>query len=167
MCRLWKRWRPSTCRAQHLPDLRVRVVNEVDLMRLQAAHEHPHAMSNAEFDPRFTTDRPIMFAYHDYPRLIQWLAYHRTNHRKNVHVRGYKEEGTTTMPFDMVVKNDMDRFHLAMDVIGRVPGLGERAGLVRQLMVDERARHRAYTRGFGTDMPEVRNWTWSDDTSTR
>ncbi len=144
---------------QHLPEVRVRVVNVVDLMRLQPADEHPHGMSDAEFDAVFTTDRPIIFAYHGYPWLIHRLAYRRANHR-DLHVRGYKEEGTTTTPFDMVVMNDMDRFHLVMDVIDRVPGLGERAALVRQLMRDKRTQHRAYTREFGQDMPEVLDWTW-------
>ncbi len=144
---------------QHLPDLRVRVVNVVDLMRLQPETEHPHGLSDAEFDALFTTDRPVVFAYHGYPSLIHRLAYRRTNHR-NIHVRGYKEEGTTTTPFDMVMLNDLDRFHLVMDVIDRVPGLGPRAATVRQLMADERGRCRAYTREYGEDAPDVRDWTW-------
>jgi xylulose-5-phosphate/fructose-6-phosphate phosphoketolase len=148
---------------EHLPDLRVRVVNVVDLMRLQAADEHPHGLSDAEFNALFTTDRPVIFAYHGYPWLIHRLTYRRANHR-SLHVRGYKEEGTTTTPFDMVVMNDMDRFHLVMDVIDRVPGLGERAALVRQLMVDKRTQHRAYTREFGQDMPEILEWTWPHGT---
>jgi xylulose-5-phosphate/fructose-6-phosphate phosphoketolase len=143
---------------QHLPEVKVRVVNVVDLMRLQPANEHPHGMPDAEFNALFTADRPIIFAYHGYPWLIHRLAYRRTNHR-NLHVRGYKEEGTTTTPFDMVVMNEMDRFHLVMDVIDRVPGLGERAARVRQLMRDKRTQHRAYTREFGQDMPEVLEWT--------
>jgi xylulose-5-phosphate/fructose-6-phosphate phosphoketolase len=149
---------------EHLPDLRVRVVNVVDLMRLQTADEHPHGLPDAEYNALFTTDGPVVFAYHGYPWLIHRLAYRRANHR-NLHVRGYKEEGTTTTPFDMVVMNDMDRFHLVMDVIDRVPRLGERAALVRQLMVDKRTQHRAYTREFGQDMPEVLDWTWPYDTS--
>jgi xylulose-5-phosphate/fructose-6-phosphate phosphoketolase len=144
---------------QHLPDLKVRVVNVVDLMRLQPETEHPHGLSDAEFDALFTTDRPVVFAYHGYPSLIHRLAYRRTNH-SNVHVRGYKEEGTTTTPFDMVMLNDLDRFHLVMDVIDRVPGLGPSAANVRQLMADERARCRAYTREYGEDAPDVRDWAW-------
>ncbi|HET9851664.1 MAG TPA: phosphoketolase family protein [Candidatus Limnocylindrales bacterium] len=144
---------------EHLPDLRVRVVNVVDLMRLQDSDEHPHGMTHAEFDSLFTTDRPIVFAYHGYPWLIHRLTYRRTNHA-NLHVRGYKEEGTTTTPFDMVMLNDLDRFHLVMDVIDRVPGLVDRAGHVRQKMADERLRARAWTREHGEDLPEVRDWTW-------
>jgi xylulose-5-phosphate/fructose-6-phosphate phosphoketolase len=143
-----------------LPDLKVRVVNVVDLMRLQPESEHPHGMSDQEFDSLFTADRPIVFAYHGYPWLIHRLAYRRANHR-NLHVRGYKEEGTTTTPFDMVMLNDLDRFHLVMDVIDRVPGLGARAGTLRQHMVDERLRCRAWTREYGEDHPEIASWTWS------
>jgi len=144
---------------RQLPDVRVRVVNVVDLMRLQPSGEHPHGMTDAEFNALFTTDRPIVFAYHGYPWLIHRLTYRRANH-DNLHVRGYKEEGTTTTPFDMVMLNDLDRFHLVMDVIDRVPGLADRAGHVRQLMVDSRARARAWTREHGEDQPEVRDWTW-------
>jgi xylulose-5-phosphate/fructose-6-phosphate phosphoketolase len=144
---------------QHLPQLKVRVINVVDLMRLQPFSEHPHGLSDTEFDSLFTTDRPIVFAYHGYPWLIHRLAYRRTNH-KNLHVRGYKEEGTTTTPFDMVMLNDLDRFHLVMDVIDRVPGLASLAGHVRQLMIDQRLACRAYTRLHGEDEPEVRDWTW-------
>jgi xylulose-5-phosphate/fructose-6-phosphate phosphoketolase len=147
---------------RHLPDLKMRVVNVVDLMRLQPDSEHPHGMSDAEFDALFTTDRPVIFAYHGYPMLIHRLTYRRTNH-DSIHVRGYKEEGTTTTPFDMVMLNDLDRFHLVMDVIDRVPGLGERAAHIRQLMVDERLAHRAYTREVGDDMPDVRDWRWEAD----
>ncbi|MDA8237214.1 MAG: phosphoketolase family protein [Chloroflexi bacterium] len=143
----------------HLPDLRVRFVNVVDLMRLQDAKEHPHGLSDAEFDALFTTDKPVVFAYHGYPWLIHRLTYRRTNHR-NLHVRGYKEEGTTTTPFDMVMLNDLDRYHLVIDVIDRVPGLGPRAGHVRQLMVDRRIEARAYTRLAGEDAPEIRDWAW-------
>jgi xylulose-5-phosphate/fructose-6-phosphate phosphoketolase len=143
-----------------LPDLRVRVVNVVDLMRLQPQTEHPHGMSDAEFDALFPADRPVIFAYHGYPWLIHRLTYRRDAHN-NFHVRGYKEQGTTTTPFDMVVMNDMDRFHLVMDVIDRVPGLSKRAGELRQQMVDARTRHHAWIREYGEDMPEVRNWTWS------
>ncbi len=144
---------------EHLPALKVRVVNVVDLMRLQPREEHPHGLSSAEFDTLFTTDRPIIFAYHGYPWLIHRLTYRRTNH-PNLHVRGYKEEGTTTTPFDMVVLNDLDRYHLVMDVIDRVPGLAGRAGHLRQLMLDRRTEHKAYIVEHGDDRPEVRDWTW-------
>jgi xylulose-5-phosphate/fructose-6-phosphate phosphoketolase len=144
---------------RELPELSVRVINVVDLMRLQPPSEHPHGMPDAEFDALFTTDRPVVFAYHGYPTLIHRLTYRRTNHH-NFHVRGYKEEGTTTTPFDMVMLNDLDRYHLVMDVIDRVPGLGERAGELRQQMSDERLRHRAYTREHGDDAPDVREWNW-------
>jgi xylulose-5-phosphate/fructose-6-phosphate phosphoketolase len=143
----------------HLPSLKIRVVNVVDLMRLQPASEHPHGMADAEFDALFTADRPVIFAYHGYPWLIHRLTYRRANHA-NLHVRGYKEEGTTTTPFDMVMLNDMDRFHLVMDVIDWVPGLGIRAAALRQHMADERLRHRAYTREHGDDPADVRDWTW-------
>jgi xylulose-5-phosphate/fructose-6-phosphate phosphoketolase len=143
----------------YLPDLRVRVVNVVDLMRLQPDTEHPHGLPDAEFDAIFTTDRPIIFAYHGYPWLIHRLTYRRHGH-DNLHVRGYKEEGTTTTPFDMLVMNDMDRFHLVIDVIDRVPGLARRAATVRQTMVDLRAQHRDYIRRTGEDLPEVRDWIW-------
>ncbi len=146
---------------EHLPDLRIRVINVVDLMRLQPASEHPHGLPDAEFDALFTTDRPVVFAYHGYPWLIHRLTYRRTNH-PNFHVRGYKEEGTTTTPFDMVMLNDLDRFHLAMDVVDRVPGLGPRAAHLRQLLVDRRIEARAYTRREGEDEPEIRDWTWKD-----
>ena len=142
-----------------LPDLRVRVVNVVDLMRLQPDTEHPHGLPDAEFDSIFTTDKPIVFAYHGYPWLIHRLAYRRTNHR-NLHVRGYKEEGTTTTPFDMVMLNDLDRFHLAIDVIDRVPGLGDRAAGLRQELVERRLKARAYTREHGEDDPEISGWAW-------
>jgi xylulose-5-phosphate/fructose-6-phosphate phosphoketolase len=144
---------------QHLPELKVRFVNVVDLMRLQPSSEHPHGLSDSEFDALFTTDKPIVFAYHGYPWLIHRLTYRRTNH-DNLHVRGYKEEGTTTTPFDMVMLNDLDRFHLVIDVIDRVPGLGPRAGHVRQLMTDKRIEARAYTRLAGEDAPDIADWTW-------
>jgi xylulose-5-phosphate/fructose-6-phosphate phosphoketolase len=145
---------------RHLPDLRVRFINVVDLMRLQDEKEHPHGLSHAEFDALFTTSKPIVFAYHGYPWLIHRLTYRRMNH-PNLHVRGYKEEGTTTTPFDMVMLNDLDRYHLVIDVIDRVPGLGPRAGHVRQLMVDKRIEARAWTRLEGEDAPEIRDWKWS------
>ena len=144
---------------EHLSGLRVRVVNVVDLMALQPPGEHPNGLTDAEFDALFTKDRPILFAYHGYPWLIHRLTYRRTNH-DNLHVRGYKEEGTTTTPFDMVMLNDLDRFHLVMDVIDRVPGLGQRAAGVRQLMVDARLRARQHTRETGEDAPEIQNWVW-------
>jgi xylulose-5-phosphate/fructose-6-phosphate phosphoketolase len=144
---------------QYLPELKVRFVNVVDLMRLQPTSEHPHGLNDTEFDSLFTRDRPIVFAYHGYPWLIHRLTYRRTNHA-NLHVRGYKEEGTTTTPFDMVMLNDLDRFHLAIDVIDRVPGLASKAGHVRQLLVDKRIEARAYTRLEGEDAPEIANWSW-------
>jgi xylulose-5-phosphate/fructose-6-phosphate phosphoketolase len=144
---------------QRLPDVKVRVVNVVDLMRLQDPGEHPHGLSNTEFDSIFTVDRPIVFAYHGYPWLIHRLTYRRTNH-DNLHVRGFKEEGTTTTPFDIVMLNDLDRYHLVIDVIDRVPGLAARAGHVRQEMVDRRVACRAYTREHGEDAPEIRDWVW-------
>jgi xylulose-5-phosphate/fructose-6-phosphate phosphoketolase len=144
---------------ERLPELKVRVVNVVDLMRLQPESEHPHGLSNSEFDSLFTTSRPIVFAYHGYPWLIHRLTYRRTNHA-NLHVRGYKEEGTTTTPFDMVMLNDLDRFHLVIDVIDRVPRLGVRAAPLRQEMVDTRLRARAWTREHGEDHPDIRDWAW-------
>ena len=144
---------------EHLPDLSVRVVNVVDLMRLQPPSAHPHGLPDSEFDTLFTTSQPVIFAYHGYPTLIHRLTYRRTNHH-NLHVRGYMEEGTTTTPFDMVMLNDLDRYHLVMDVIDWVPGLGERAAALRQEMADQRLRHRAYTREHGDDPPDVRDWRW-------
>ena len=143
----------------HLPDLKVRVVNVVDLMRLQPSSEHPHGLADTEFDEIFTNDKPVIFAYHGYPWLIHRLTYRRTNH-PNIHVRGYKEEGTTTTPFDMVMLNNLDRFHLVMDVIDRVPGLGAKAAHIRQLMIDQRLKHRLYTRDHGEDSPDIRDWVW-------
>ncbi|MDQ6614644.1 MAG: phosphoketolase family protein [Actinomycetota bacterium] len=144
---------------QHFPDLLVRVVNVVDLMRLEPDTEHPHGLSDRDFDALFTTDRPVIFAYHGYPSLIHRLTYRRTNHH-NIHVRGFKEEGTTTTPFDMVMLNDLDRFHLVMDVIDRTPALGAKAVAVRQEMADRRLEARRHTRLFGEDSPEVSGWTW-------
>ncbi|MEU8215026.1 phosphoketolase family protein [Micromonospora taraxaci] len=148
---------------QHLPDLRVRLVNVVDLMRLQPDTEHPHGLTDKEFDTIFTADRPVIFAYHGYPWLIHRLTYRRTNH-ENLHVRGYKEEGTTTTPFDMVMLNDLDRFHLVIDVIDRVPGLAARAAHLRQQMVDARQAARDYTRQYGEDDPQVAEWRWVRET---
>lgn len=144
---------------QHFPELKIRVVNVVDLMTLQPASEHPHGLSDQEFDSIFTTDKPIIFAYHGYPWLIHRLTYRRTNH-KNLHVRGYKEEGTTTTPFDMVVLNDLDRFHLAGDVIDRVPKLGYTAAYAKQYLRDKLIDHKHYITKYGDDMPEIRDWTW-------
>ena len=143
----------------HLPDLRVRLINIVDLMKLQPPREHPHGLSDAEFDALFTTDKPIIFAFHGYPWLIHRLTYRRTNH-DNLHVRGYKEEGTTTTPFDMVVMNDLDRFGLFGDVVDRVPKLAARAGYLKQFVRDKRIEHKEYIREHGDDMPEVRDWKW-------
>jgi xylulose-5-phosphate/fructose-6-phosphate phosphoketolase len=144
---------------EYLPDVKVRVVNVVDLMRLAPDTEHPHGLSDRDFDTIFTTDTPIIFAFHGYPHLVHGLTYRRHGH-EHMHVRGYKEEGTTTTPFDMVVMNDLDRFHLVMDVIDRAPGLGARAASVRQEMIDFRTRHHRYVREHGEDMPEVRDWVW-------
>jgi xylulose-5-phosphate/fructose-6-phosphate phosphoketolase len=149
---------------ERLSDLKVRIVNVVDLMRLQPESEHPHGLPDHEFDSFFTTGRPVVFAYHGYPWLIHRLTYRRTNHG-NLHVRGYKEEGTTTTPFDMVMLNDLDRFHLVMDVIDRVPGLGDRAGHLRQEMEDARLRARAYAREHGEDAPQVAEWRWRPEGS--
>jgi xylulose-5-phosphate/fructose-6-phosphate phosphoketolase len=135
------------------------VVNVVDLMRLQPDSEHPHGLTDREFDTIFTVDRPIVFAYHGYPWLIHRLTYRRAGHR-NLHVRGYKEEGTTTTPFDMVVMNDLDRYHLVMDVIDRVPSLGQRAAHLRQEMVDKRTAHHHWVREHGEDMPDIKDWVW-------
>jgi xylulose-5-phosphate/fructose-6-phosphate phosphoketolase len=144
---------------ERVPELKVRVVNVVDLMRLEPDTEHPHGLSDREFDALFTTEKPVIFAYHGYPWLIHRLTYRRAGHA-NLHVRGYKEEGTTTTPFDMVMLNDLDRFHLVIDVIDRVPGLAEREAHLRQELLDTRLRHRAYTREHGEDHPDVRDWTW-------
>ncbi|ACF44136.1 phosphoketolase family protein [Pelodictyon phaeoclathratiforme] len=143
-----------------IPDLKIRVVNVVDLMTLQPSEEHPHGLKDRDFDDIFTTDKPIIFAYHGYPWLIHRLTYRRTNH-KNLHVRGYKEEGTTTTPFDMVVMNDLDRFHLVADVVERVPRLRQRAAYVKQHVRDKLIAHKEYIRKYGEDMPEIRNWQWT------
>ncbi|MFQ5990736.1 MAG: phosphoketolase, partial [Candidatus Methylomirabilales bacterium] len=146
---------------KHVPDLKIRVVNVVNLMRLQPQSEHPHGLSDRDFDAFFTTDKPIIFAFHGYPWLIHRLTYRRTNH-KNLHVRGYKEEGTTTTPFDMVVLNDLDRFHLVEDVIDRVPKLGYIAAYAKQAVGDKLIEHKEYVRKYGDDLPEIRDWTWSE-----
>jgi xylulose-5-phosphate/fructose-6-phosphate phosphoketolase len=149
---------------EHLPKLKVRVVNVVDLMRLQPQEEHPHGLSDAAFDSLFTTDKPIIFNNHGYPWLIHRLTYRRTNHR-NLHVRGYKEEGTTTTPFDMAVRNNIDRYQLVIDVIDRLPTSPERAAYVRQAMLNKLSDHRHYITAYGEDMPEVREWEWSSQFS--
>ncbi len=143
----------------HFPEMKIRVINVVDLMTLQPQSEHPHGLNDKDFDVLFTTDKPIIFAYHGYPWLIHRLTYRRTNH-KNLHVRGYKEEGTTTTPFDMVVLNDLDRFHLVSDVIDRVPGLGSRSAYAKQFIRDSLIGHKQYISKHGEDMPEIRNWKW-------
>lgn len=143
----------------HLPEVKIRVVNVVDLMTLQPQSEHPHGLSDRDFDSIFTTDKPVIFAFHGYPWLIHRLTYRRTNH-SNLHVRGYKEEGTTTTPFDMVVVNDLDRFHLANDLIDRVPKLRNRGAYVKQLIRDKLVEHKQYVTTFGKDLPEVQDWKW-------
>ena len=145
---------------EQVPDLKIRVVNVVDLMKLQHAEDHPHGLGNREFDVLFTTDRPVIFAYHGYPSLIHRLTYRRTNHA-NLHVHGYKEEGATTTPFDMTVLNELDRFHLVDAVIDRVPKLGIIAAYAKQAVRDKLIDHRQHITRYGEDMPEVRNWTWS------
>jgi xylulose-5-phosphate/fructose-6-phosphate phosphoketolase len=144
---------------QRIPDLKVRVVNVVDLMTLQSAGEHPHGLSDHDFDSLFTTDKPVIFAFHGYPWLIHRLAYRRANH-ENLHVRGYKEEGTTTTPFDMAVLNHLDRCHLVMDVIERVPGLGSRCAYVKQDMREMLVEHHEYVCEHGDDLPRVKDWVW-------
>jgi xylulose-5-phosphate/fructose-6-phosphate phosphoketolase len=151
---------------QHLPELKVRMINVVDLMRLQPDTEHPHGLPDREFDALFTVDKPVIFAYHGYPWLIHRLTYRRTNHHE-FHVRGYKEEGTTTTPFDMVMLNDLDRFHLVMDVIDRVPSLAGRCAVLRQHMADARLAARRYTREHGEDDPRIAGWTWPEPPARR
>ena len=146
----------------HLPELSVRVVNVVDLMRLQPDTEHPHGLTDLEFETLFTPDRPVIFAHHGYPLLIHRLTYRRANHA-NLHVRGYKEEGTTTTPFDMVMLNDLDRFHLVIDVLERTPGLGSRTATLRQQMIDARLDARRYGREHGEDPPEISGWRWGEN----
>jgi xylulose-5-phosphate/fructose-6-phosphate phosphoketolase len=145
---------------QYFSDLKIRVINVVDLMTLQPPSEHPHGLSDKQFDVLFTTDTPIIFAFHGYPWLIHRLTYRRTNH-KNLHVRGYKEEGTTTTPFDMAVLNDLDRFHLVIDVIERVPKITDSGAHVLQAMRDKLIEHKQYVVQYGDDMPEIRKWRWS------
>ena len=149
---------------QHLPNLRVRVINVVDLMKLEPKSEHPHGLSDADFDSLFTVNKPVIFAFHAYPWLIHRLTYRRTNH-SNIHVRGYKEEGTITTAFDMTVLNDMDRFHLSMDVLDRLPHLGSKGVYLKQLLQNKLIEHKRYIGKFGQDMPEIRNWKWGDATT--
>ena len=143
----------------YFPDIRIRFVNVVDLMRLQDHGEHPHGLSDADFDALFTKDKPVIFAYHGYPWLIHRLTYRQTNH-DNFHVRGYIEEGTTTTPFDLTVVNQIDRFDLAIDVIDRVPRLGDAADRVRERLRDKLVQHKVHVRTYGDDLPEVRDWEW-------
>jgi xylulose-5-phosphate/fructose-6-phosphate phosphoketolase len=150
---------------QHLPDLKVRVVNVVDLMKLQPQSEHPHGLSDDDFDSLFTRDKPVIFAFHAYPWLIHRLTYRRRNHA-NLHVRGYKEEGTITTAFDMTVLNDLDRFHLVIDVVNRVPHLGSRGAYLKQRLQDKLVEHKQYIDRFGEDLPEIRNWTWPGATAS-
>src|SRR4029434_6972256 len=147
---------------RHAPDLKIRVINVVNLMKLQPSSEHPNGTTDQEFDALFTTDRPIIFAFHGYPTLIHRLTYRRNGHR-NMHVRGYKEEGTTTTPFDMCVLNDMDRFHLVSDVIDRVPKLGSRAAYAKQAMRGKLIDHKEYITRYGDDMPEITGWKWGQE----
>jgi xylulose-5-phosphate/fructose-6-phosphate phosphoketolase len=151
---------------KNLPELKIRVVNVVDLMTLQPKDQHPHGISDAEFDGIFTPDRPVIFAYHGYPYLIHRLTYKRKNH-ENMHVRGFIEEGTTTTPFDMVVLNRLDRFHLAMDVIEWVPGLAAKAAHLTQHFRDKLTEHRNYVNRHGEDMPEIQGWSWPYKTAER
>ena len=144
---------------KHLPDLKVRVINVMDLMKLQPAKEHPHGLSDRDFDALFTKDKPVVFAFHGYPWLIHRLTYRRTNH-KNIHVRGFKEEGTTTTPFDMVVMNELDRFHLVEDVIDRLPQLGARAAYFKQSIHEKLIEHKEYIAEHGDDMPAISGWKW-------
>jgi xylulose-5-phosphate/fructose-6-phosphate phosphoketolase len=145
---------------ERLPDLKIRVVNIVDLMKLQPHTEHSHGLTDLEFDQLFTRDKPVIFAFHAYPWLIHRLTYRRTNHG-NIHVRGYKEEGTITTPFDMTVLNDLDRFHLVMDVIDRLPQTGDQGTYVKQQLKGKLIAHKQYIDTYGEDLPEIRNWTWA------
>jgi xylulose-5-phosphate/fructose-6-phosphate phosphoketolase len=149
----------SILRAQ-LPDLKIRVINVVDLMKLQPQNEHPHGLADARFDELFTKSKPVIFAFHAYPWLIHRLTYRRTNHH-NIHVRGYKEEGTITTPFDMTVLNELDRFHLVMDAVDRLPGTGKNGLELKQILLAKLVEHRSYINTFGQDMPDISNWQWT------
>jgi xylulose-5-phosphate/fructose-6-phosphate phosphoketolase len=149
---------------KHVPEFKVRVINVVDLMTLQSATEHPHGLSDHDFDVLFTKDRPVVFAFHGYPWLIHRLTYRRTNH-KNFHVHGYREEGTTTTPFDMCVLNELDRFHLVGDVIDRVPTLGSRAAYLKQAIRDALIDHKQYITRRGEDDPRILGWKWGGQAS--
>lgn len=146
---------------EKLPDLKIRVVNVVDLMKLESATEHPHGLSDADFDTLFTKNKPVIFAFHGYPSLIHRLTYKRINH-SNLHVRGYKEEGTITTPFDMTVLNEIDRFHLVMDTLDRLPQLKDKTAYLKQEMQDKLIEHTNYIRKYGLDLPEIRNWKWKN-----
>jgi xylulose-5-phosphate/fructose-6-phosphate phosphoketolase len=146
---------------EHLPDLKIRVVNVVDLFKLEPQTEHPHGLSDMDFDELFTKDKHIIFAFHGYPWLIHRLTYRRTNHH-NIHVRGYKEEGTITTPFDMTVLNELDRFHLVMDTIDRLPQTGNKGTYLKQQLKDKLIEHKQYIDKYGQDLPEIRNWKWSN-----
>ncbi|HET8763687.1 MAG TPA: phosphoketolase, partial [Rhodanobacter sp.] len=148
----------------HLPELKLRVVNVVDLMRLESPSLHPHGLGDGDFDRLFTTDRPVVFAYHGYPALIHRLTYRRRNH-DNLHVHGYREEGAITTPFDMTVLNRLDRFHLVMDVIERLPALASRTIYLKQQLQDKLVEHRRYICEHGMDLPEVREWAWGSPTA--
>ena len=151
---------------EHLPTIKIRVVNVVDLMTLQSDSEHPHGLSDTDFNMLFTTDKPIIFAFHGYPLLIHKLTYQRRNHR-NLHVHGYKGEGTTTTPFDMVVMNELDRFHLVMDVINRLPNMGSKAAYTMQWIQNKLLDHKEYIQNYGQDLPEIRDWKWNIEKSKK